>query len=195
MTASAAIPHFHFCDEVQASGCLAPWLWLLIVLVAVPGLQTASLGVERCTAASERATPHSIRMPLLPQMDALLELRQRLRADPSLPPGTKLTFLPFFIKARGALVGWLVAIQAESWPGCHHRTGRVSPRISRFCSRQTAWPPCKAACSMPNPHVPPLFLCPDFVFLRRLLAWRCGTGPSSTPACLATRALWCATAT
>lgn len=33
-------------------------------------------------------------------MDALLELRQRLRADPSLPPGTKLTFLPFFIKAR-----------------------------------------------------------------------------------------------
>jgi pyruvate/2-oxoglutarate dehydrogenase complex dihydrolipoamide acyltransferase (E2) component len=32
-------------------------------------------------------------------MDALLELRQRLRADPSLPPGTKLTFLPLFIKA------------------------------------------------------------------------------------------------
>ena len=36
---------------------------------------------------------------LSPQMDALLELRQRLRADPSLPPGTKLTFLPFFVKA------------------------------------------------------------------------------------------------
>ena len=34
-------------------------------------------------------------------MDALVELRQRLKSDPSLPPGTKLTFLPFFIKVGG----------------------------------------------------------------------------------------------
>jgi 2-oxoisovalerate dehydrogenase E2 component (dihydrolipoyl transacylase) len=33
------------------------------------------------------------------QMDALVELRQRLKGDPSLR-GTKLTYMPFFLKAR-----------------------------------------------------------------------------------------------
>lgn len=47
---------------------------------------------------SRALTRFCARFPLS-QMDALLELRQRLRADPSLPPGTKLTFLPFFVKA------------------------------------------------------------------------------------------------
>lgn len=70
-------------------------------------------------------------MPLLLQMDALLELRQRLRADPSLPPGTKLTFLPFFIKASGALVGWLV--------GCHQsREPAQLPSPEGLCA-STDW--------------------------------------------------------
>lgn len=38
------------------------------------------------------------------QMDALVELRERLRGDPALPPGAKLTYMPFFMKVCCRLV-------------------------------------------------------------------------------------------
>lgn len=97
-------------------------------------------------------------------------------------------------RSVGGLVGWLPSEQRASPVAIARRAVRLHGLVGFAVVRQ-AWPACKAACSVPNPHVPPLFSRPDFLFLRRLLAWRCATGRSSTPACLPTRALWCATAT
>lgn len=68
---------FNFCGEV-----LQAQLW------AGPALMRSTLQCAHPHA------PHPFQ-----QMDALVELRTRLRGDPSLQ-GVKLTFLPFFMKAR-----------------------------------------------------------------------------------------------
>lgn len=138
MTASAAIPHFHFCEEVQASGCLAPRLWLPMVLVAVPGLQTASLGVGWCSAASDRAhlrtpfgCPSCCRWTPCWSCGSGCGPTPRCRLAPSSPSCPSSSR-----QAERWWAGWLVAIRAESQPSCHRPKGCAPPRIGRLCSSQ-----------------------------------------------------------
>lgn len=91
-------------------------------------------------------------------MDALVDLRQRLKGDSALPPGTKLTFLPFFIKASVTffvlcLDDGAVAAVAGVLPSLASSTTSASP------------PPPRLAPTSPHPPAPN----------RRLRRWHCAS--------------------
>lgn len=73
-------------------------------------------------------------------MDALVELRKRLSGDPSLPPGTKLTYMPFFMKVGAA--GW-----AQLWDV---RCTLPAWRRGRLQAETASNPPCSPAPAHPH---------------------------------------------